>query len=845
MKTKKNPSAMTMVMVCALLVPSLALARTVSGNYTLTSDEDWSGDGIVTLDSATIDLAGYTLKVVAINGIGSIVSTETPFNDLTTTDASKVVAEGDACLENYPASYAFNDSMTRTSMAYVPGGIKTHTAIGWDFGAETCVNCYRIYPGVNSNISVGWPKDWTFEGSDDCTSWTVLDTREGEAFNVSTWNTYQLESSALYRYYRVNFTAQQGSGRFNVDELEFGFVPVSRLQFDATTAADSDFTNITLGENVRFALDLFNASGQVVIPSTAGAQSVAFELVSGNISANVDLNGHTLIVNSLAGGGTITDSSADTLTDLTTTNGLSLANKFIWASTNGVEVALAGVNGNGVDGSKYPAERAFDDDLCTSQIVVDKSGGKGYSFAYYYVPSTWDWGGDTYELNYKFCEPTLVNRYRIYPFTPSNALTGTPKTWSFEGSDNGTAWIELDSRTEPALENKTWYDYDTSNIVAYSYYRLRIKDVRDRSKSRIDVGELEFCYRPDPGKLVVNVPTGKTVVNDSVALTGNLSLVKEGDGTLVASKSGQTYIGGTEVVAGTLKCGTTDDALFGQDGTEVYINNGGTFDINGQKGSIGKYVFTIDGGCLAQTATMSGDTTANYQSVLEMTLKGDGTFDAEKNMHFGTSTFGIDSLFDLGGNTFSGVIGNGQFLRFQSMTLKNGTFNVTGGGGYLLARGGVVATNVDFKLNCAVVVRGGDVFSVRDYEALGGTGSTSTQNGTMAVYGTFTPTSDSFYGCTLMDGSTLDLSTRSTTLNPYSDFTAGATTLKFEANATVNVVLGSRRTGNAPIMSWTAETKPENIDTVKFVRADADRRYSLIMKSDGLYASEGLIITIY
>ena len=158
----------------------------------------------------------------------------------------------------------------------------------------------------------------------------------------------------------------------------------------------------------------------------------------------------------------------------------------------------------------------------------------------------------------------------------------------------------------------------------------------------------------------------------------------------------------------------------------------------------------------------------------------------------------------------------------------------------------VVATNVDFSLNCPLAVRAGSTFKVRDYEAAGSANPLTSASGAMEVYGAFRPTGDYFYGCTLMDGSTLDLSTRSTTLNAKSSVIRGLANLSFAENATVNVKIGERRVSTTtPIMSWTAATKPANIDSVKFVCADENHRYSLAVKSDGLYLLAGLTLTFY
>ena len=102
-----------------------------------------------------------------------------------------------------------------------------------------------------------------------------------------------------------------------------------------------------------------------------------------------------------------------------------------------------------------------------------------------------------------------------------------------------------------------------------------------------------------------------------------------------------------------------------------------------------------------------------------------------------------------------------------------------------------------------------------------------------------------YYGCTLMDGATRDLSMRSTALGSVSSATGGKRELSFEENATIKVSLGTKRFEDSRILSWTEDTKSANIDTVKFVRADADRRYSLVVKDDGLYANVGLTFSIH
>ena len=60
-------------------------------------------------------------------------------------------------------------------------------------------------------------------------------------------------------------------------------------------------------------------------------------------------------------------------------------------------------------------------------------------------------------------------------------------------------------------------------------------------------------------ELRVNVPDGAATTNDSVEVAGNVKLVKDGGGTFIASRLGQSYGGGTDVADGILVAGAYGD----------------------------------------------------------------------------------------------------------------------------------------------------------------------------------------------------------------------------------------------------------------------------------------------
>ena len=72
----------------------------------------------------------------------------------------------------------------------------------------------------------------------------------------------------------------------------------------------------------------------------------------------------------------------------------------------------------------------------------------------------------------------------------------------------------------------------------------------------------------------------------------------------------------------------------------------------------------------------------------------------------------------------------------------------------------------------------------------------------------------------------------------------GNNELTFEDNATIKVKLGGRSIpAGTPVIGGTAETKPDNLDTLKFVCDDEGQDYALDKRDDGLSVVTGFTIT--
>lgn len=98
--------------------------------------------------------------------------------------------------------------------------------------------------------------------------------------------------------------------------------------------------------------------------------------------------------------------------------------------------------------------------------------------------------GTTGYIGYQFPAAHVVTRYAV---TSRNvAWSGAPKTWTFEGSNNGSTWVTLDAQTDItswAATPNVRKVFDFVNTTAYAYYRL---DITASNGSYVGIGELEM-----------------------------------------------------------------------------------------------------------------------------------------------------------------------------------------------------------------------------------------------------------------------------------------------------------------------------------------------------------------
>ena len=108
-------------------------------------------------------------------------------------------------------------------------------------------------------------------------------------------------------------------------------------------------------------------------------------------------------------------------------------------------------------------------------------------------------------IRYKFDTATLATAYRLW--TESNPSDHLPRSWLFQGSQDGSIWVTLDSQVDivagsSAWPGSSWFRADFENEVAYLFYRFFITKVRvAEGTTGVGVQEMEIG---DPAATIIS-----------------------------------------------------------------------------------------------------------------------------------------------------------------------------------------------------------------------------------------------------------------------------------------------------------------------------------------------------
>ena len=378
-------------------------------------------------------------------------------------------------------------------------------------------------------------------------------------------------------------------------------------------------------------------------------------------------------------------------------------------------------------------------------------------------------------------------------------------------------------------EDTDWRSYDNVNVASgisldLGGQKLYVKSIGGSGTVTNSVAG---------GELHIDVPADTSVTISSLELVGSLRLVKEGAGTLNAQKYPQSYSGGNDVVQGILRyyCSskninsTSGKSPFGSVMT-IDVRSGGILDPYGSY-NWGNHTVNLYGGVISNTVACAYSTNKNGLNAI-INVYADSDIAT-------TLDYTVRGSIRLNGYTLGICIGNGKYLDFAPGITGGGKLSLIAGGWLRNQIGDVTWSGVDiirqkaaFSLTKAISLH--DYYG--DYTSNYGKGA-----GGLKVSGVFTPATDYFYGCAMQNGSTIDLSTRSSAWSTTSSITDSTMTktVSFASEANVTIDLGDREVASGEkIVSWSSQP------TAYFKFAG---KYSIVkpdVRADGIYMGSGV-----
>ena len=622
---------------------------------------------------------------------------------------------------------------TRNHRVCVYGQDQFPFEVTYDFGEgnETCIKAYKMYykgmiPAERAPERA--PKNWTFLGSNDKENWTTLDTRE----NVTDWQnpdmrTFSFSNIAAFRYYKLSVAEPVSGNCLELYQLEY--FPEVQDVCDETGNDTNRVTSSTVSSgNAAFLFD--NDFRYQATPSESSNQSknhrmlasgkpfwVTYDFGEDNVTI---LNGYRIYFKSsnisVEGGRAPRDWMFQGSND--NENWISLDVRS--GETNWVKGCAREFHFSNATPYRYDrlnvTDYCFDNYLEMYQLeylsrpmVVSKaidaqtdvtepgeehvngSSTPLYGSVTNLFDNIFNYNYDANHVNdhrivvhkdklpfdvvYDFGEGAniVVASYGMYHDSAIKEPTRAPSAWTFDGSDDGSSWTMLDSRTGETQWNKPdMRTFLCANKTPYRYYRLHL--TATNGDNYLELYQLEY-FGQRTGMLVVDTPANASQTNNHLAVGGQLRLIKDGAGTFTVAEPNQVYSGGTIVSNGTLRAGLDGGSAplgllnaNGESDFSVTVCSNGTFDVDGL-GGWWHYPILLSGGTLA--CMMPADA-APEDTFRNIALDADSRLAVGGNFVMGDGT-GTAGQLDLGGHTLTASVASNGLWTLNVSSVTAGT----------------------------------------------------------------------------------------------------------------------------------------------------------------------------
>jgi hypothetical protein len=215
--------------------------------------------------------------------------------------------------------------------------------------------------------------------------------------------------------------------------------------------------------------------------------------------------------------------------------------------------------------------------IANASSTTGFSGGIGpYGAFDRNINTLWESNVATAWLSYQFPTGRIIKRYGFFSYLSNNS---NPRTWTFEGSNDGTTWAILDTQINFITTISTFYSFDiSSNVTSYLYYRINI------SATQAVVPR---------GPIVMSLEMSEiTNLYGSIVAGGGFTFANGGDLTCAASNGvinrdvSSVYCLTFDLPSpssATLRA-STNTAVAGNNGRNILVQNTGTFNMVGDYG---------------------------------------------------------------------------------------------------------------------------------------------------------------------------------------------------------------------------------------------------------------------
>ena len=368
--------------------------------------------------------------------------------------ASDIMAKGGSTTSQF-AGNGTNEANTQVTDGAVTTKYLTNNVpplwIKWTCTTPITAKFYRLASANDSPERD--PLNWTLEGSNDDAVWTPLDTRTGETFaDRLQFKMYSFTNSTAYKHYRLNVA------NHNNNPVTAIFQLADWRLFEALSSS-GDPTNLaatpTSGSEVflTWTDNAMNESSSTVERSEDGINFTTIATLGINQNSYSDKN---LIVSS----------TYFYRVRAVTSAGNSNYTSIVGVTTLDFSGPLSDLTDPAGTGTLTVSNENTGNAAEASPKLIDNSNATKYL-----IPPPLPL---PYTITF---QPANGNRVvTAYTLTSGgDAPTRDPKDWLFEGSNDGTVWTTLDTRTNEKFADRVMSrTFAFTNSTPYSRYRLKV-----------------------------------------------------------------------------------------------------------------------------------------------------------------------------------------------------------------------------------------------------------------------------------------------------------------------------------------------------------------------------------